>query len=149
MDYRKQFRVEPGVKPRLAKIDSADTGKHTSHEQALPKIQKHVARMAELQYLLYADANQSLLIVLQALDAAGKDGVIRHLFTGMNPQGRRSSASSSRARSRPRTIFSGGPMRARRAGARSRSSIAPITKTCWSCASTSSRPDRSGRSAMR
>ncbi len=87
MDYRKQFRVEPGTKPRLAKIDPADTGKHASHEQALPKIQKHVARMAELQYLLYADANQSLLIVLQALDAAGKDGVIRHLFTGMNPQG--------------------------------------------------------------
>jgi polyphosphate kinase 2 (PPK2 family) len=43
--------------------------------------------MNRLQYLLYADANQSLLIVLQALDAAGKDGVIRHLFTGMNPQG--------------------------------------------------------------
>ena len=43
--------------------------------------------MDRLQYLLYADASQSLLIVLQALDAAGKDGVIRHLFTGMNPQG--------------------------------------------------------------
>ena len=43
--------------------------------------------MDKLQYLLYADANQSLLVVLQALDAAGKDGVIRHLFSGMNPQG--------------------------------------------------------------
>jgi hypothetical protein len=43
--------------------------------------------MAELQALLYADGNQSLLVVLQALDAAGKDGVVRHLFTGMNPQG--------------------------------------------------------------
>jgi PPK2 family polyphosphate:nucleotide phosphotransferase len=87
MDYRKQFGVEPGSKVQLAKIDPAYTGKHTSHEQVLPKIQKHVARMDELQYLLFADANQSLLIVLQALDAAGKDGVIRHLFTGMNPQG--------------------------------------------------------------
>jgi PPK2 family polyphosphate:nucleotide phosphotransferase len=43
--------------------------------------------MAELQALLYADGKQSLLVVLQALDAAGKDGVIRHLFSGMNPQG--------------------------------------------------------------
>jgi polyphosphate kinase 2 (PPK2 family) len=43
--------------------------------------------MDQLQTLLYADGDQSLLVVLQALDAAGKDGVIRHLFTGMNPQG--------------------------------------------------------------
>jgi PPK2 family polyphosphate:nucleotide phosphotransferase len=43
--------------------------------------------MAQLQYLLYADADKSLLVVLQALDAAGKDGAIRHLFSGLNPQG--------------------------------------------------------------
>ncbi len=87
MNYRKEFVVSPGAKLRLAKIDPAYTGKHTSQEQALPKIQKHIARMSALQYLLYADAKQSLLIVLQAPDAAGKDGVVRHLFTGMNPQG--------------------------------------------------------------
>src|SRR6516165_136951 len=45
--------------------------------------------MAELQYLLYADASRSLLVVLQALDAGGKDGVVRHLFSGLNPQGTR------------------------------------------------------------
>jgi polyphosphate kinase 2 (PPK2 family) len=56
-------------------------------EAALPEIQKNVARMDELQALLYADGKQSLLVVLQALDAAGKDGVVRHLFSGMNPQG--------------------------------------------------------------
>jgi polyphosphate kinase 2 (PPK2 family) len=43
--------------------------------------------MEKLQYLLYADGNQSMLVVLQALDTAGKDGVIRHVFSGMNPQG--------------------------------------------------------------
>ena len=43
--------------------------------------------MAKLQYLLYADGNQSLLVVLQALDAGGKDGVVRHVFSAMNPQG--------------------------------------------------------------
>jgi PPK2 family polyphosphate:nucleotide phosphotransferase len=87
MDYRERFVVEPGRKVRLAKIDPSYTGKHESHEKALPHIRKHLERMDKLQYLLYADADQSLLVVLQALDAAGKDGVVRHLFTGMNPQG--------------------------------------------------------------
>ncbi len=89
MNYRKRFIVEPGAKPRLAKIDPSYRGKHESEETALPEIAKEVARIDRLQYLLYADASQSLLIVLQALDAGGKDGVIRHLFTGMNPQGTR------------------------------------------------------------
>jgi PPK2 family polyphosphate:nucleotide phosphotransferase len=87
MDLRKQFAVEPGAKVRLAKIDPSYAGKHETHEKALPEIQKHVERMARLQYLLYADGDQSLLVVLQALDAAGKDGVIRHVISGMNPQG--------------------------------------------------------------
>jgi len=87
MDYRKKFLVEAGSKVRLAKIDPAYDGKHLSRETAAPEMQKYVERMAKLQYLLYADGSQSLLVVLQALDAAGKDGVIRHLFAGMNPQG--------------------------------------------------------------
>ena len=53
----------------------------------MSKIQEHVSRIDKLQYLLYADGDQSLPVVLQALDAAGKDGVVRHLFSGMNPQG--------------------------------------------------------------
>ena len=87
MDYRKKLVVEPGEKPRLDRIDPSFTGKHESHEAASGEIALHVARMAELQTLLYADAAQSLLIVLQGLDAAGKDGAIGHLFSGMNPQG--------------------------------------------------------------
>jgi PPK2 family polyphosphate:nucleotide phosphotransferase len=87
MDYRKKFVVEPGAKVRLAKIDPSYTGKHKSHDEALPEIQKNLERMGKLQYLLYADGSQSLLVVLQALDAAGKDGTIRHVFSGMNPQG--------------------------------------------------------------
>lgn len=87
MDCRKQFIVEPGSKVRLDKIDPAFSGSHGSHEDALPYIAKSVARMDELQALLYGDGGQSLLVVLQALDAGGKDGVVRHLFSGMNPQG--------------------------------------------------------------
>jgi PPK2 family polyphosphate:nucleotide phosphotransferase len=87
MDYRERFIVEPGRKVRLGKIDPSYTGKHDSHEKAAPVIRKHLERAEKLQYLLYADGDQSLLVVLQALDAAGKDGVIRHLFSGVNPQG--------------------------------------------------------------
>jgi PPK2 family polyphosphate:nucleotide phosphotransferase len=87
MNYREKFIVEPGSKLRLAKVDPSFSGKHKSHQTAVAEIAKQVERMDRLQYLLYADATQSLLVVLQALDAAGKDGVVRHLFTGMNPQG--------------------------------------------------------------
>jgi PPK2 family polyphosphate:nucleotide phosphotransferase len=87
MDFRKMFVVEPGSKLHLSKIDASYSGKHETHEKAQPKIQACVERMGKLQYLLYADGNQSLLVVLQALDAGGKDGVIRHVFSGMNPQG--------------------------------------------------------------
>ena len=87
MNYRKKFVIEPGEKVHLDKIDPSYTGKHESHEEAMPKIQENITRMDKLQYLLYADGDQSLLVVLQALDAAGKDGVVRHVFSGMNPQG--------------------------------------------------------------
>src|SRR5271155_2815395 len=87
MDYRKRFVVEPGTKVRLGKIEPAFKDKHESHDTAKAEIEKHVERMAKLQYLLYADGNQSLLVVLQALDAGGKDGVVRHVFGAMNPQG--------------------------------------------------------------
>jgi PPK2 family polyphosphate:nucleotide phosphotransferase len=87
MNYGKKFIVEPGSKLRLGKVDPDFTGKHESRETAIKETAKEVERMDRLQYLLYADGSQSLLIVLQGLDAAGKDGVVRHLFTGMNPQG--------------------------------------------------------------
>lgn len=87
MDYCKKFVVDPGEKVRLAKIDPSYKGEHKSRGKAEADIRRHVERMTELQYLLYADGSQSMLVVLQGLDAAGKDGVIRHLFSGMNPQG--------------------------------------------------------------
>jgi PPK2 family polyphosphate:nucleotide phosphotransferase len=87
MDYRKKFMVEPGAKVRLSKIDPSYTGNYATRDKAAPEIGKNVERMGKLQYLLYADSDQSLLVVLQALDAAGKDGVVRHVFSGMDPQG--------------------------------------------------------------
>lgn len=89
MSYRKELLVEPGTKVRLDKIDPSFKDSQSSHESAQAQIAEKVSRMNNLQYLLYANGEQSLLVVLQALDAGGKDGVVRHLFSGMNPQGTR------------------------------------------------------------
>jgi PPK2 family polyphosphate:nucleotide phosphotransferase len=86
-NYEKKLMAEPGARIRLKHFDPDYHGKHESHKAALPEIQKHVQRMEELQYLMYAEREHSLLIVLQGLDAAGKDGVVRHVLTGMNPSG--------------------------------------------------------------
>jgi PPK2 family polyphosphate:nucleotide phosphotransferase len=87
MNYGKKFMVKPGSNVRLGKINPSHTGKHTSPVTAAADTAKQVERMDRLQYLMYAGARRSVLIILQGLDAAGKDGVVRHLFTGMNPQG--------------------------------------------------------------
>src|SRR6201993_943445 len=86
-NYLKKFIVEPGTKIWLKHFDPDYHGKHESHQEALPEIQKYVEKMAQLQYLMYAERKHSLLIVLQGLDAAGKDGVVRHVLTGMSPAG--------------------------------------------------------------
>src|SRR5215831_18926875 len=86
-NYLKKFIVEPESKIRLKHFDPDYHGKHESHQDALPEIQKYVQKMEPLQYLMYAERKHSLLIVLQGLDAAGKDGVVRHILTGMNPAG--------------------------------------------------------------
>ena len=86
-NFLKKLIVKPGAKVRLRDIDPDYHGHHESKEHALPDIQSHVQRMDELQYLMYAEKKHSLLIILQGIDAAGKDGVIRHLLTGMNPEG--------------------------------------------------------------
>jgi PPK2 family polyphosphate:nucleotide phosphotransferase len=87
MDFRKKFFVKPHVKFKLGNIDPAYTGAFESHESVGAEIARHTASLALLQYRLYAEGKRSLLIVLQGLDAAGKDGVIRHVISGTNPQG--------------------------------------------------------------
>jgi PPK2 family polyphosphate:nucleotide phosphotransferase len=82
-----QLLVKPGSKIRLRDIDAGYHGHHESHQKAMPDIQSHLQKMDQLQYLMYAEKKHSLLIVLQGLDAGGKDGVIRHVLTGMNPAG--------------------------------------------------------------
>src|SRR5215472_14959483 len=84
MDLVKHCIVEPGSKLRLKDRDPDDTFGKRRDDKAL---EKTLNRLRELQHLLYADRRYALLIVLQALDAGGKDGTIRHVMSGVNPQG--------------------------------------------------------------
>jgi PPK2 family polyphosphate:nucleotide phosphotransferase len=87
MKYRKEFRVKPGRKIRLKDFDPQFAAKHAKKKSALREIEKLQKRMDELQFRLYAENKRSLLICLQAPDAGGKDGVVRHVIGTMNPQG--------------------------------------------------------------
>jgi PPK2 family polyphosphate:nucleotide phosphotransferase len=87
MDYYRRFKVRPGTKVRLDKVDADYKGKHESSATAQPEIDKHCQRLRELQYRLYAEGKRSLLVCLQAMDAGGKDGTVNHVLSAMNPQG--------------------------------------------------------------
>jgi len=87
MSYAHQLIVAPDSKVRLNDIDPAFHGHHESADKAAPEIAEHLDRLRALQYTLYAEKAHSLLIVLQGIDAAGKDGVCRHVIDAMNPQG--------------------------------------------------------------
>ena len=79
--------VPPGKKVRLKDFDPGYTGKYQSKEDALEKLETDSARLAKYQDVLYAQDTCALLIIFQALDAAGKDGTIKHVMSGINPQG--------------------------------------------------------------
>ncbi|MGW8313579.1 MAG: polyphosphate kinase 2 family protein [Desulfuromonadales bacterium] len=87
MNYSKQFLVKQGSKVDLDKVDAGFKDRHESHEHALPEIEACRDKLRSLQYLMYAEGRQSLLICLQGRDAAGKDGTINHVLGAMNPQG--------------------------------------------------------------
>lgn len=79
-------KVKPGQKIKLAEINPADTA-NLAKDAAKTILAKNVERMAKLQEVLYAEGKHTLLIVLQAMDAGGKDGTIRSIMSGVNPQG--------------------------------------------------------------
>jgi PPK2 family polyphosphate:nucleotide phosphotransferase len=84
-DYR--YNGEGNFK--LSKIDPGSTGKYESKEHAMENIQNNIQKMIEQQDKLYAEGDYSLLIIIQAMDTAGKDGLIKHVMSGLNPQGTR------------------------------------------------------------
>ena len=87
MNYIQKFKVKPGSKVKLKKIDPSFSGGHKGAKSAADEIEHYQKKLRELQDLLYAERRHSLLICLQALDTGGKDGAINHVLGAMNPQG--------------------------------------------------------------
>lgn len=87
MDYRTLCLATGGTGFRLAKRDPAAHNSFAGRSDAQPEIDAQLKRMGDLQEKLYAEKKRSLLIVLQGIDAAGKDGVCWHVLKGMGPQG--------------------------------------------------------------
>lgn len=81
------FIVPPGKKIRLKDYDPGYTANYETKGEALVKLQEDVRRLAKYQDVLYAQNTHALLIIFQAMDAAGKDGAIEHVMSGVNPQG--------------------------------------------------------------
>ncbi len=82
-----KFLAAEGKKVDLKDHPTDFTGDFTDKKEAVKDLEKNVARLAELQDMLYAQNVHSLLIIFQAMDAAGKDGAIKHVMSGINPQG--------------------------------------------------------------
>jgi len=87
MDFTKRFKVEPHAGFRMASLDPDATPGIRDKAVARTMLDRDIKRLYDLQYDLYAENRRSLLIVLQAMDAGGKDGTIRSLSLGLNPQG--------------------------------------------------------------
>ena len=81
------YRIEDGSKFRLKDFDPEDTGKIHSKKHAEKLLADGIADMTDLQSKLYAQDRWGVLLIFQAMDAAGKDGVIKHVMSGVNPQG--------------------------------------------------------------
>jgi PPK2 family polyphosphate:nucleotide phosphotransferase len=85
MDYRKRFVVRPDTRLRLDRIDPRFSEAPHDSLEIDGLIEKNRARLADLQLRIYAERRHSVLIVLQGLDASGKDGVVKHILSAMNP----------------------------------------------------------------
>lgn len=85
--YADHYRVEPGEPVNLGKIDAGAVKGVKDKAEGKELLATNIERLAGLQYTLYAENRRSLLVVLQGMDTAGKDGTIRHVMTGVNPQG--------------------------------------------------------------
>ena len=82
-----RYRVEVDEEVTLADLDPADTASYDDADEAREELATLVEQIAELQARLYAEEERSLLVVLQGIDAAGKDSTVKHVFSGTNPQG--------------------------------------------------------------
>jgi PPK2 family polyphosphate:nucleotide phosphotransferase len=82
-----KYIVPPRTKIKLSDYPPEDTGPFKNKEEAAQKLETDITKLPELQARLYAQDNYALLIILQGIDAAGKDGTIKHVMSGVNPTG--------------------------------------------------------------
>ncbi len=87
MDFREEFVVKPGHKLKMSDFDPAYHGAHESQEKAGNDLAHYREKISKLQRTLYGDGSKALLIVLQGIDGAGKDGTCWHVISAMDPQG--------------------------------------------------------------
>lgn len=83
----KKFRVKPESKINLSKIDTKPSGPELPKEEAKMGLEASRTRLAEIQDMFYAHNRYAVLIIFQAMDAAGKDGAVKHIMSGFNPLG--------------------------------------------------------------
>ena len=129
----KDFRVREGDNVDLEKWPTKVDPVYKSKDQYKSLLEEHVAKLSAMQRLHHASNRHAILLILQATDAAGKDGAIRHVMSGVNPQGCRVYSFKQPTEAelehdflwRTRAIC-------RRVGG-SRFSTGPITRKCWSC----------------
>jgi PPK2 family polyphosphate:nucleotide phosphotransferase len=87
MDCTKLFRVKPGSKVKLSNWDPSATHGFKDKDAAKAELAENVDKLEHLQTMLYGEGRRSLLLVLQGMDTSGKDGTVRHVFSGLNPTG--------------------------------------------------------------
>ncbi len=87
MKLKSPYLIKPHAKVKLSRMATVETGDFKTPEVAAPVLAKHREQLTRLQDVFYASQQRALLIVLQGMDTAGKDGTIRHIFSGINPQG--------------------------------------------------------------
>ena len=86
-----RYRIKPGCRPSLSRFDPDDTGAYKKNDAGKAKAKaaaaKFIAQLDQVQERLYANKTRALLIILQGMDTSGKDGTIKHVMSGVNPQG--------------------------------------------------------------
>ena len=132
----KEYRVKPDSQLNLDTCDPDDTGEYKKTDQGKEKAKavtvQLIGRLEELQERLYANGNRAVLIVLQGMDTSGKDGTIKNVMSGVNPQGCRVVTFKAPSNRNSPMTFSGACIKRCRPRARSGSSTDRTTKTCLS-----------------
>ena len=125
-----QYRYDGSEKVKLEKAPTSARALGLNREQVVEQTQQNKLEIASLQDRLYAEGQEGVVVIFQAMDAAGKDSAIKHVMSAVNPRASWSTVLSSPPAKTFPTIFCGGPSSACPPGAAWPFSTVPIMKTC-------------------